>query len=150
MHTATIIASSLFALANSAAADEAIFANLISKYETNCALEADIQIADGGAYTVHFGANNTITAYVVTPQTLTCDNQNVGLCGTRGCELKVYVDGQTYNMVGWEVSALQVEQQSLLLVHQNGRACNFDFPNSTQCYALWEWDEERSELKFLR
>lgn len=150
MRHVAIFAICLFSLSSTARADDAIYKNLISQYKTACAFDADFEIADDGTYSIQFGPKNSITAYVVNPQTLTCNNQKVSLCGTRGCELKVYVKGQTYEMLGWHVSSIQVELQSVLLVEQSGNVCDFDLPNAEPCYALWEWSNEKNELKFLR
>jgi hypothetical protein len=99
---------------------------------------------------VEFGESNFVQAYVINPESLSCGGRNVGLCGTRGCPLKIFIEGQTYDMLGWRVFATQVELKSLLVLEQAGKACEDNYPNPVQCYALWEWNEEDRELSFLR
>jgi hypothetical protein len=140
----------LLIFTSSAKADETIFATLISQYDALCSFDADFTIDDSGKYILHFGPNNSIDAYIVNPESLSCENTGAGLCGTRGCPLKVYVQGQTYDMIGWNVSVIQVELQGLLLLEQSGTACDFNSSNAEACYALWEWDDKLEKLQFLR
>jgi hypothetical protein len=116
----------------------------------SCGLDEVFTDDSKNSYIVYFGRNNSIEAYVADPRALTCDDRTSALCGTRGCPLTVYINKRTYEMVGWRVFAMQVELQSLLVVEQSGPYCDGEFPNSQECYALWEWDEERGELRFLR
>jgi hypothetical protein len=137
-------------LSSPSIAEEAIFANLISQYDTACDFDEDYVIDDQDRYIVDFGESNSVQAYVINPESLSCTSRNVGLCGTRGCPLKIYIEGQTYNMVGWRVFAMQVELKSLLVLEKAGNACDDNFPNHVQCYELWEWNGEDRKLRFLR
>lgn len=145
MSLALSIVSSTIAHAN-----ESIFAALLTQYQTNCDIDDEYTIDPEGLYSVQFGPNDGITAYVVNPETLSCGGRNVGICGSRGCPLKVHVEGVTHEMVGWSVAPMRVEFQSLLLVQQSGWMCGDDLPNIHECWALWEWDEEEQRLVFLR
>ena len=133
-----------------AQADQDIFNVLLSQYQTGCDIDDEYTIDPEDLYSVQFGPNDTITAYVVDPGTLSCGGQNVGICGSRGCPLKVYVEGVTHEMVGWSVVPIRVELQSLLMVRQSGWMCGDDLVNSNECWALWEWSEEEQRLVFLR
>lgn len=131
-------------------ADPLIFNMLLSQYRTSCDIDDEYTIDAEDLYSVQFGPRNAIIAYVVDPGTLSCGGQNVGICGSRGCPLKVYVEGVTYEMVGWSISSIRVELQSLLMVQQAGWMCGDDLVNSNECWALWEWSEEEQRLVFLR
>lgn len=133
-----------------ARADQDIFNMLLSQYRTSCDIDDEYAIDPEGLYSVQFGPNNAVTAYVVNPATLSCGGQNVGICGSRGCPLKVYVEGVTHEMVGWSVVPIQVELQSLLMERQAGRMCGDDLANINECWALWEWSAEEQRLVFLR
>lgn len=130
-------------------ADNTSSTNSSSSFE-NCPLDEVFTGDSDDSYIVYFGRDNSIEAHVADPRALTCDGETSAFCGSRGCPLTVYINGQRYEMTGWRVFAMQVELQSLLVVEQSGPLCDREFSNSQECYELWEWDEEHGELRFLR
>ena len=89
-----------------------------------------------------------ITATVFNPLFVKCGERDAELCGTRGCDIVIEVNGKLYNFTGWTPEVITINNEAMLLVPHSGWMCGETLPNSAPCYTLAVWDSEALQLNY--
>ena len=144
----------LVSIPTNAAAQTALFESIQSKYQNVCEFydgytNEPTEPSFEDAFS-HFALSDEqeTTATVFNPMLVKCGDRSAQLCGTRGCDIVIEIEGQLYPFTGWTPELVTINGEAMLLVPHSGWMCNAALPNSAPCYTIAAWDEDARQLNY--
>lgn len=144
----------LVSIPTNAAAQTALIENIEKKYQNVCDFYYDYtneptepNFEDAFS---HFSIGNEqeTIATVFNPMLVKCGDRSAQLCGTRGCDIVIEIEGQLYTFTGWTPELVTINGEAMLLVPHSGWMCDAALPNSAPCYTIAVWDEDARQLNY--
>ncbi len=103
-------------------------------------INVDDIITDGAITIIEIGNINKISAYIVNPNSIICGDENLGMCGSRGCPMAIFAENASYSYTGWQPIPINYGTQTLLLMPHSGWMCGGEH-NGSPCFSVIAWDE---------
>lgn len=128
----------------------------LERLRQNCYPDIDAEhlvtpeiLVDGVVVEVGIGADGGTRAYIVSPEHLACDGKSAGLCGSRGCQIRIFAEDDAFSYVGWSPEVFSFNENVFLLLPHSGWVCD-EVPNSSPCFSVLFWNDASQKFSYRK